>query len=68
MTRGPAVLATAVSLALINIGLAGLVVAAIGARSFAPLWVVVVLLLAGVVAAAGAVTLWRQYLAEARQD
>jgi hypothetical protein len=64
MTWGPAVLATAVALALINVGVAGLIVEAVGARSFAPLWLGVVLLLVGVGAAVGAVMLWRQYLEE----
>jgi hypothetical protein len=67
VTRGPAIWATAVALALVNVGLAALIVAAIGATSFAPLWVGVVVLVAGVVAAAGAVVLWRRYLASARE-
>ena len=66
MTRGPAVLATAVALALINVGLAGLIVEAVGARSFAPVWVTIVLLVVGVVAGVGAITLWRGYLQSAR--
>jgi hypothetical protein len=66
MTRGPAIWATAVALALVNAGLAILIVAAIGARGFAPLWVGLVLLVVGVVAAVAAVMLWRQYLASAR--
>jgi len=66
MTRGPAIWATAVALALVNMGLAILIVAAIGVRSFAPLWLAVVVLLLGVAAAVAAVMLGRQYLAEAR--
>jgi uncharacterized membrane protein YidH (DUF202 family) len=66
MRWGPAVLATAVALALINVGLATLIVEAIGARSFAPLWVGVVLLVVGVVTAVGAINLWRDYLQSAR--
>ena len=66
MRRGPATLVTAVALALINVGLAALVVDAVGAPSFAPAWVALVLLVTGVVAAVGAVMLWRQYLTEAR--
>jgi uncharacterized membrane protein (DUF2068 family) len=62
MSRGPAILVTALALALVNVGLAALLVEATGARSFAPPWVAVVLLLFGVVAAVGAVTLWRAYL------
>lgn len=68
MTRGPAILATAAALALINIGLAGIIVEGIGARSFAPLWLVIVLLVVGVVAAVGAFTLWRGYLQSARDS
>ena len=66
MTRGPAVLATTVALVLINVGLAGLIVEAIGARSFAPLWLAIAFVLAGIVAAVGAITLWRGYLRSAR--
>ena len=66
MARGPAIWATAAALALVNVGLAILIVAAIGVRGFAPLWVGVVLLLVGVAAAIAAVMLWRQYLAAAR--
>ena len=63
MTRGPAVLATTLALALVNVGLAILIVAAIGARGFAPLWLGLVLLLVGIAAAVAAVMLWRDYLA-----
>ncbi len=66
MRRGPATVVTALALALINLGLAALVVAAVGAPSFAPPWVAVVLLVVGLAAAVGAVVLWRQYLSEAR--
>jgi len=66
VTRGPAVLATTLALAMVNAGLAILIVAAIGVRGFAPLWVGVVLLVLGVLAAVAAVMLWRQYLADAR--
>jgi hypothetical protein len=62
MTRGPAVLATIAALALVNLGLASLIAAAVGARGFVPIWAAVVLLVVGVVAAAVAVTLWRGYL------
>jgi hypothetical protein len=47
---------------MINVGLAGLIVEAIGARSFAPLWLEIGLLLLGIIAAVGAFTLWRAYL------
>lgn len=66
MSRGPAIWATAAALALINVGLAGLIVAAIGAPSFAPLWLGIAALVLGVLAAIAAVLLWRQYLAAAR--
>jgi hypothetical protein len=56
------VLVTAVALALLNAGLALLIVAAIGARSFAPLWLAALLLVLGIPAAVGAVQLWRSYL------
>jgi hypothetical protein len=62
MTRGPAVLATAAALALVNLGLASLIALAVGARGGVPLWAAIVLLVVGVVAAAVAVTLWRGYL------
>ncbi len=66
MSWGPAVLATAVALALINVGLAGIIVEAIGARNFVPLWLAIALLVVGVAAAVGAITLWRGYLQSVR--
>ena len=66
MSRGSAILATAAALALLNVGLAALIVQAVGARTSAPLWLWVALCVLGVLAAAGAVVLWRQYLAQAR--
>jgi len=66
MTRGPAIWATVVALALVNVGLAMVIVAAIGAPSFAPLWLSIALLGVGVVAGVGAITLWRAYLQSAR--
>ena len=53
------------ALAMVNAGLAMIIVAAIGVRSFAPLWLAAVVLLLGVAAAVAAVMLWRQYLAAA---
>ena len=67
MNRGPAIWATAAALALINVGLAALIVAAIGATSFNSLWIGLAALLVGAAAAVGAVVLWRQYLAAARE-
>ena len=66
MSPGPAVVATIVALALFNIGLASIIVSAIGERSFAPLWLGGVLLVAGAAAAAYAVILWRNYLSNLR--
>jgi hypothetical protein len=66
-SRAPALWATAVALALINIGAAATIVSIIGARGFAPLWLGLVLVLCGVAAAVGAVLLWRQYLADMRE-
>jgi hypothetical protein len=66
MTRGPAVLATAAALAFVNLGLASLIVLAVGARGFAPMWLGLVLLVLGVMAAAIAVRLWRGYLSSVR--
>lgn len=63
MSRGPAIWATAFALAFVNAGIAALIVEAIGARSFAPAWVGVLLLIIGIGATIGAVLLWRQYLA-----
>jgi hypothetical protein len=68
MSRGPAVLATTLALAFVNSGLAILIVAAVGVRAFAPLWLGAVLVLVGVAAAVAAVMLWRQYLAGASGD
>ncbi len=59
-------MATAMALAMVNAGLAMLIVAAIGVRGFAPLWLGLVLLLVGIASAVAAVMLWRQYLAAAR--
>src|SRR5438874_11118204 len=44
VSRGPAIWATAIAIALVNIGLAALIVAAIGKPSFAPVWIGGVLL------------------------
>ena len=64
MTRGPATWATVVALALINVGLATAIVAAMGTASFAPMWVGLVVLALGIVVALVAFSLWRQYLLE----
>jgi hypothetical protein len=66
MTRGPAVLATCAALALVNLGLALLIASAVGTRAFVPIWVAIVLVVAGAIAAGVAVTLWRGYLSSLR--
>ena len=61
------ILCTALAFAGINFGLALLIVAAVGAPTFAPLWLAVAALVIGIVCAALSVQQWRQYLA-ARRD
>ena len=63
-SRAPAVLMTAVALALINVGLASLIVAAVGSPGLAPVWLSVLVVALGIAAAAGCVALWRQYLGD----
>ena len=65
--RARAVVATIAALALVNAGLAGLIAFAVGARSIAPLWVLLVLVALGAVATLVAVAFWRTYLACARR-
>jgi len=65
-SRAPAVLATAVALALINVGLASLIVAAVGSPGVAPVWAAVLLVGVGLAAAIACVALWRQYLGHIR--
>jgi len=60
------VLATALALGALNFGLAILIVAAIGVRTFAPLWVGLLALALGIGLAALAVGLWRGYVAARR--
>jgi hypothetical protein len=67
LSSWPAIGATAVALALINVGLAALIVEIVGARSIAPPWVGLALLLVGTAAAVWAVLLWRRYLADVGQ-
>jgi membrane protein YdbS with pleckstrin-like domain len=68
VTRGPATWATVVALALINVGLATAIVAAMGSAAIAPLWVGIGLVALGIVAALVAVGLWRQYLVALREQ
>jgi hypothetical protein len=56
-----------VALALINLGVATLIVSVMGAITWAPVWVGLVLVLAGFAATVAAVVLWRQYLSGLRQ-
>src|SRR5690242_9782787 len=58
MSRGPAMWATVVALALINVGLAATIVTLLGQTGFAPLSVSLAMIALGLVAAAGAVVLW----------
>jgi hypothetical protein len=67
MTRGPATWATIAALALINVGLATAIVAAMGTASVAPMWVGLLLLVVGVAAGVVAISLWRQYLLALRE-
>jgi hypothetical protein len=67
MTRAPATWATVIAIALINIGLATSIVAAMGSASFAPLWVGLAVVGIGIAAAMVAVSLWRQYLLALRE-
>jgi hypothetical protein len=60
--------ATVLALALINIGLAASIVAAMGTARFAPLWVGLLLLALGVLVGVGAVRLWQHYLVGIRGD
>jgi hypothetical protein len=57
---------TAVALALINVGLASLIVAAIGSPAVAPNWLAIAVLIIGIIAAVACVALWRQYLTDFR--
>jgi hypothetical protein len=60
--RMPAILTTVVALALCNIGLAGLIANAVGARPFIGVGAAALVLLLGAAAAVGAVLLWRTFL------
>jgi hypothetical protein len=62
-----AVALTAVALALINLGLAWLIVGLAGARAVRPPdWIAALILALGLVAAVGAVGVWRQYFRSIR--
>jgi len=61
------VVATIAALVLVNAGLAGLIAFAVGARSLAPLWVLLGLVAVGAAATLVAVAFWRAYLACVRR-
>jgi hypothetical protein len=67
VSRGPAIWATVLALALINVGAAASIVALTRPDTFWPLWVGLVLTAGGVVALLIAVRLWQQYLHEVRE-
>jgi hypothetical protein len=56
-----------IALALINVGLATAIVAAMGGGAIAPLWVGLGLVTLGIVAGLVAIGLWRQYLVALRE-
>jgi hypothetical protein len=66
VSRGPATWATVIALALVNVGLATAIVAAMGSAAIAPLWVGLGLVVLGIVAGLVAIGLWRQYLVTVR--
>ena len=67
-SRGAAVAVTVAAVTLVNLGLASLIVAAVGVRATAPpAWLAALMLALGLVAAAGAVALWRQYFRSLRR-
>ncbi len=63
MNRGPAIWATIMAVALVNVGLATLIADIVGQREFAPPWAGWLVAAVGVGATAVAVRMWRQYLA-----
>jgi len=67
MNRGPAIWATVIALALINVGAAASIVALSRPGSFMPLWAGLALTALGVVALALAVRLWQRHLQELRK-
>ena len=63
----PAIVLTALGLGGINLGLAVLIVQAIGMTTFAPLWLGWTALAVGTLFAALAIRLWRSYLRQPRE-
>jgi hypothetical protein len=68
VSRGPATWATVIALALINVGVATAIVAAMGSAAIAPAWVGLGLIVLGIVAGLVAIGLWRQYLVALREQ
>ena len=67
VNRGPAIWATALALALINVGAAATIVVLIGSAKGVPLWAGLAVTALGVVILAIAVRLWRAYLRTAHE-
>ena len=68
MTRGPALWATVIALALINVGAASAIVALMGTPTFGPVWVGLLEVAIGVLTGVLAINLWRQYLLRMREQ
>jgi hypothetical protein len=66
VSRGPALWATVIALALINIGAASSIVALMGTPTFGPVWVGLIVVALGVISGLFAIRFWRQYLAGIR--
>ncbi len=62
MNRGPAIWATALALALINVGAAATIVALMSAARGIPVWAGLVVTAIGVLVLVAAVRLWQAYL------
>ena len=66
LSRGPAIWATVLALAIINIGVAATIVALMGALGSMPLWAGLAVTAIGVLVLVAAVRLWGQYLHQLR--
>ena len=67
LNRGPAIWATVLALALINVGAAASIVALTHTGTFVPLWVGLAVTAVGVLALLIAIRLWQRHLQELRQ-
>ena len=67
VSRGPAIWATVVALALINVGAAASIVDLMHSGTFWPLWVGLILTALGVLTLLVAVRLWQRYVQELRR-